>query len=670
MIRFIVATRVLTPIIFTQIRDRRRFILFGGARDLTPEQRMQRAEALADAFERLGTTYIKLAQFLTTRPDLVPPTYVRALERLQDEVPAEPYEEIEPLLEEDIGDPDLVFDYFEREAISGASIAQVHRASIRGQPVAVKIRRPGLEKQIEADLIAMSVFAPLGRMFLKLIGQKSHAESAKGITDELKKTLREEIDFAREANIMTELRENFERDGLDDRIVVPYVYPEHTTERVITMAYEDGTKVKYTEELRDQGHDLNDVVDAIADAYLHMAFVYDVFQADPHQGNLAVNEEGQVVIYDYGLSQRPDPATREAFTDMFVGVALHDPDQVIDALHEMGAVDPSMDRDTLRQVSQIMIMDISGHSIDDSDIKEIENKVDQTLYDYPLKFPQDIVLGMRTTFGLEGLCARMSPDYDFTEKLYQFFIGQGIVELEEVEAQVVGDGFVPDVVRNVDRSLGRTGLFSNERPILEFIGRNPGLMAWLPFGDLHLNGAPTNGESRELDFDFGDASKNGELDTEDLKNHIEQTSKETSKRNALGLFGAAMFISGSMLYTAAAPLWWTLFILGGVSFLLVKRSFREGGNVLGPKYVATRHRIEQWDEPGEEDEGGEPEGPDSVTLQEPAADDVHTRGNGDPAGRPERKPVRVESDSDPYNKDVGPEPPTRDVEYRDVRRPR
>ncbi len=664
LIRFLRASWVLTPLIFTQIRDRRRFVLLGGPRDLSPEQRMQRAEDLADAFERLGTTYIKLAQFLTTRPDLVPPTYVRALERLQDEVPAAPYEDIEPILEEAIGDPDLVFDYFERDAISGASIAQVHRASIRGEPVAVKIRRPGLEQRIEADLTAMSIFAPLGRMALKMMGQNSHAESAKGITDELKKTLREEIDFSREANIMTELRENFERDGLDDRIVVPYVYPEYTSEKVLTMAYEEGTKVKYDEELREDGHDLDDVVDAIAEAYLHMAFVYDVFQADPHQGNLAVNDEGQVVIYDYGLSQRPDPQTRETFTDMFVGVGLHDPDQVIDALHEMGAVDPSMDRDTLRHVSQIMIMDISGQSIDDSAIKEIENKVDQTLYDYPLKFPQEIVLGMRTTFGLEGLCARMAPDYDFSEKLYQFFIGQGIVELEEVEAQVVGDGFVPDVLRTVDEQLGRTSFFEADRPILEFLGRHPSIIAMLPFGDVDLAGAPTNGSSREIEFDVQESS-NGQMDTQDLKNHMDKKSKEESKRTALGLFGAAMLISGSVLYTASAPFWWTMFVAGGLSFLLVKRSFREGGNVLGPKYVATRHRIEQWDEPDEETEeadetGGEAED-EALVMEESEPSYPMESGNGEP---PRRK------EPDPYGRDVGPEHPARDAEYREVRRPR
>ncbi|MFW5929441.1 MAG: ABC1 kinase family protein [Halobacteriota archaeon] len=608
--RFLVANYVLTPIIVQQIRDRRRFILFGGRRDLSPEQRWRRATRLADAFERLGVSYIKLAQFMTTRPDLVPPTYVRALERLQDEVPAVPYEKIRPVLEEDLGDPDLIFDYFERDAISGASIAQVHRASIRGEQVAVKIRRPGLEKTIEADLRVMGFFAPIAMFALKLMGQKSHSESAKGITAELTKTLREEIDFSREANIMQELRKSFERDGLDDDIIVPYVYPEYTSERVITMSYEEGTKVKYDEELRQRGHDLDDVVEKIAEAYLHMAFTYEVFQADPHQGNLAVNEDGQVIIYDYGLAQRPDPETRRIFTDMFVGVGLHDPDQVIDALNEMGAVDPSMDRDTLRYVAEIMIQDISGQSVSDADIKEIESQVDQTLYDYPMKFPQEIVLGMRTTFGIEGLCARMAPDYDFSEHLYHFFVGQGIVELEDVEEQIVGDGIGPRLMRRADEYLGNTSFFDDDRPILEFVGRNPELLERLPLGGAELNGVAgqktTRLESGELGM--GKASTNGHFDTSDLKNHIDRKSKETSKRNAMSLFGAAMFITGAVLYSSAAPLWWTFFGVGGLAFYLVKRSFREGGNVLGPKYVATRHRIEQWEEdvenagPGDEDD--------------------------------------------------------------------
>ncbi|MDY6780247.1 MAG: AarF/UbiB family protein, partial [Halobacteria archaeon] len=319
-LRFLKATWVLTPIALAHLRDRRRFLLFGKPRRVGLEKKRERAERLAEIFENMGVTYIKLAQFMTTRPDLVPPIYIDAMERLQDDVPPEDYEDIEPVIREEIGDPKEIFDWFEEESVSGASIAQVHMASYRGEKVAVKVRRPGLEETIDADLRVLSFFVPMIIWGLKFLDQNTHAESVKGITDELKKTIREEIDLKREGDVMSEVRQHLEEDGLTDDVVVPHVYHDLTTERILTMSYEDGIKVKYDEELRRRGHDLERIVDAIADAYLNMAFRYDVFHADPHQGNLAVNDKGQAVIYDFGIAQRPPEHIREAFTHFFIGV--------------------------------------------------------------------------------------------------------------------------------------------------------------------------------------------------------------------------------------------------------------------------------------------------------------------------------------------------------------
>jgi len=610
----------LLPIAITHIRDRRRFILFGGPRELSIEQRRNRARRLADAFERLGTTYIKLAQFMTTRPDFIPPIYVEAMERLQDEVPPEDFGGVRALLEEEFDAPiEEVFGEFNEEAISGASIAQVHRATVEDESVVVKIRRPGLEKLIEADLNALSLIIPIALYSLRFLGQESHAESAEGITKELQKTLREEINFRREASVMEEIRQNFERDGVD-RVVVPTVYRDYSTKKVLTMSYEPGVKVKYVDELKRRGHDPEEIVDSIAEAYLYMAFTYDVFQADPHQGNLAVNDEGKVVIYDYGIAQRPDPETRDAFKRMFVGVALHNPDRVVDALHEMGAVDPSMDRETLVEVSQIMIMDIAGHEIEEREIEQIERKVDETLYDYPLKFPQEIVLAMRATFGIEGLCARMAPEYDFTVKLHEFFIEQGEIDLEEIEKDVVGDGFVPSLMKRLDSALGRSVLFGSERPVLNFVGRNPGILEIGPLNRLGLSLPATNGQTDISDFEFEETGEG--IDGEEIKEKIEDMSKQSGKRTAWSVLGGASLISGAVTVTQGSSLWIPFFLLALFSFFMVKRSFADKGGVMGPKYVATRHEISNWDEVKEDEV-------ESVNVDTEADGIDKAVGNGD-----------------------------------------
>ena len=601
--RFLRAVYILTPIIVTYIRDRRRFLFFGGPRDLDYEQRRARAERLAQAFEDLGTTYIKLAQFMTTRPDLVPPIYIRAMERLQDEVPPEDFKKVKKQLEEDLGDLDRVYDYFNEEAVSGASIAQVHFASVDGEDVAVKVRRPNLERTVDADLYVLGLFAPLGRRLLLRMGQESHAESAKGITDELKKTIREEMDFKREAGIMTEIRENMEREGLDDRIIIPYVYEEYSTERVITMSYEEGIAVKHDEKLRREGHDPVEIVDAIAEAYLLMAFRHDVFHADPHQGNLAVAPDGRVIIYDYGIAQRPPQELQDKWRRMFMGVGMHDPAMVVDALQDMGAVDEDVDRETLLEVARVMIMDISGAGLDDADIERIESKVDETLYDYPMKFPQEIILGMRATFGVEGLCADMAPDYDFSKKLYDFFIE----EMDENDVPAIaemGEGIEYRVLDRLDRFLGDLELsvpvqvpyvskyIDSQRPVTAFVLRNRKNLG------INLMEQPVEMRNGHTDKD----NLNVSVSTGDVKEHVGKEMKKSSKRTYLAVLGGTLVLSAAVLHTGGSSLAPYSFGAGLLFFFLAWRSFKDKDKgVMGPKYVATRHRMEQWDDDEEED---------------------------------------------------------------------
>ena len=541
------ATAVLTPIAWTFLRDRKRFLLVGGPRHLDPDQRRDRARRLTEAFEELGTTYIKLAQFLTTRPDFVPPIYIDELQKLQDDVEPAPFEEVEAMIEDEIGDIDETFDWFEEEAISGASIAQVHHAQIDGREVAVKVRRPGLEQLVETDLRNLSYLIPMAVWFLRRLGQESHAESAQGVHAELAKTIREEMDFNRERAVMNELRASFERDDLDEIVVVPEVYDGLSTEAVLTMSYEPGTKVKYIQRLEEEGHDLEEVVDRIAEAYLTMAFTYDVFQADPHQGNLAVNDEGKVVIYDYGIAQRPPKHRQRAFIRFFVGAGMHDASMAVDALIDMGAVDPALDRKTVEQATEIMIKDTAGMDLTEEEIQRFQHRVDETLYDYPLKFPQEVILGFRTTFGVEGLCARMAPNYDFPAKLYDFFVTSGIAEDFDIEV------------------------------------------------------------SGEQGGDF-DATQEGGVDADDIKEEIKRGASANGKRivytglgTTLALAGALFATVGGTVGSVALPtLAGPSVGLGALMYVMAWRSFRDGMGPMGPSYLATRHRMKQWDDDGQE----------------------------------------------------------------------
>jgi predicted unusual protein kinase regulating ubiquinone biosynthesis (AarF/ABC1/UbiB family) len=470
--RVLKAFWVLTPIVITHARDMNRYLVFGGKRELSREQMRQRARRLADAFEGLGVTYIKLAQFLTTRPDFVPPVYIDELQRLQDDVPPEEFGSVETVLEDELGPIEEVFDSFEEEPLSSASIAQVHRARVDGEEVAVKVQRPGIKGIIEADLRALSIMVSILYRLLRVAGQYSHAESLVAVTDDVDKTLREEVDFGREASIMSEIRENVVSEGFDEEVVIPEPHEEYSTERVITMSFEDGVKIKDINAIEERGHDLETVAERLVEAYLRMAFVYGVYQTDPHHGNIAVNDEGKVVIYDYGLSQKPKSEVTDAFARFFAGLGIQDPDMVVAALEDMEAVEISSGKeyDAVRDWADALSNDVAG-DISDIDMGSIGEKFDESFEDFPLRLNQDILLGLRTTTGVQGIAARVDPDYDFSTHLARFFVEKDIfnLELEEIR-QEAEERSQRSYVDSIKQELKDEVKKGNKRTVLSVVG--------------------------------------------------------------------------------------------------------------------------------------------------------------------------------------------------------
>ena len=429
------AFRVLAPVMLTHARDARRYVLFGAPRELDREARRERARRLTDAFEELGTTYIKLAQFLTTRPDFVPPVYIDELQRLQDDVPADGFGDVEAVVAEELGPPGEVFDGFEEEPLSSASIAQVHRATVEGEDVAVKVQRPGLRDRVEADLAALTVMTSVVYRLLRLSGQASYAESLVSVSRDVKGSLREEVDFEREAETMRKIRENVVREGFDGEVVVPETYDGLCTGRVITMSFEDGVKVKNVEELERRGHDLSAVAERVVEAYLRMAFVYGVYQTDPHHGNIAVADDGRVVIYDYGMSQRPEEGVTEAFARFLAGLGTRDHDVAVAALEDMGAVEVSSRRgwEAMCDWADALSKDVAG-DVSEIDIGAVAEGFDESFEEFPIQLNQDILLSLRAITGVQGIATSLDPDYDFSAQLARFFVEEEAFDLglEEV----------------------------------------------------------------------------------------------------------------------------------------------------------------------------------------------------------------------------------------------
>ena len=419
--RFVLVAWNFLPLLVTWLRDRRRWILFGSKRSVTPEQRRERAERLLEALLTLGPTFIKLGQILSTRPDVLPPEYIEVLSQLQDKVPPAPWREARQIVEADVGPVAERFDDFDSDPISGASLGQVYRATVDGQEVAVKVRRPGVESLVEADLAVIRWSLPV----LLYFADEARAFSFRNLAEEFSTTIREEMDYDREREMLREIRANFED---DPGVIMPAVVESHSSARVLTMEYVPGTKITDVEALDERGIDRTAVAETLTRTYLRMITDHGVYHADPHPGNLAVQDDGTIVFYDFGMSGRVDPFIQEKIVDFYVAVANQDIDEILDVLVAMGTLSPEADRQTMAEVMELAIQDARGEDIETYRVQEILGRVEDTIYEFPFRLPANLALVMRLATVVEGVCVTLDPTFDFIEVASTYLTEEGYRE--------------------------------------------------------------------------------------------------------------------------------------------------------------------------------------------------------------------------------------------------
>ncbi|MFQ3320635.1 MAG: putative unusual protein kinase regulating ubiquinone biosynthesis (AarF/ABC1/UbiB family) [Natronomonas sp.] len=419
--RFVVVAYQFLPLLLAYARDRNRFLFFGSSRTVSPETRRKRARSLLDSLLTLGPTFIKLGQLLSTRPDVLPPEYVEEFEQLQDDVPPAAWPEAKEILETDIGPVDEVFDEFDTDAISGASLGQVYIAEHEGRKVAVKIRRPGIEKLVETDLRVVRWSLPILMRFV----DQARSFSLETLADEFEKTIREEMDYDRERRMLEEIGVNL---AGNDRVRVPSAVPELSTRRILTMEYVGGTKISDIDDLDALGVNRERLAITLQQVYLQMIIEDGVFHADPHPGNLAVQNDGTIVFYDFGMSGRVDPFIQEKIVDFYVAVARQDTDAILDTLVEMGTLSPQADREVMSNVMELAIADARGEDIEQYRVQQIIQQVEDTIYEFPLRLPPNLALVLRVATVVEGVCVTLEPDFDFIEVATDYLREQGFLE--------------------------------------------------------------------------------------------------------------------------------------------------------------------------------------------------------------------------------------------------
>ena len=419
--RFFVVAHQFLPILLAYARDRRRFFLLGGPRQVSSATRRRRARTLLESMLTLGPTFIKLGQLLSTRPDVLPPEYIEEFTQLQDNVPPAPWEDAERVVREELGSVDEAFDAFDPQAISGASLGQVYLAEHDGRRVAVKVRRPNIESLVEADLRVIKFSIPLLMRFV----DESQSFSLETLADEFTTVIRQEMNYTREATMLKEIRSNF---AADRRVRIPEVVDERSTGRVLTMEYVPGTKISQIEDLDDLGVNRSKLAERLQRVYLQMIIDDGVFHADPHPGNLAVQEDGTLVFYDFGMSGRVDPFIQERIIQFYGAIAQQNIDAILDALIEMGTLSPEADRQTMADVMELAIADARGENIEQYRVQQIVSQVEDTIYEFPLRLPPNLALVLRVATVVEGVCVTLDPNFDFIEVATDYLREEGHLE--------------------------------------------------------------------------------------------------------------------------------------------------------------------------------------------------------------------------------------------------
>jgi len=398
----------LTPFVVAFLRDRRRFILVGRPTSRSPAHHERRARRLTRVLGRLGPTFIKLAQLFSARADILPEPYLSLIGTLQDQVPPDPWESVERVIEEELGKPvSELFSDFEKEPVAAASLGQVHRARVGGAEVAVKVLRPGVERAVALDLDISFRFL----FWLNILFPNHHVRALTNVVREFSARVREEMDFRQEAENMASFRRFFPD---DERVRIPGVLEEFTRRRVLVMEYCAGTKIDALHDRFESGElDFTRLMETLTGLYLRMMMVDGFLHGDPHPGNLLVEESGRIVLLDWGMVLRVPKWTRESILNLSLAVERENLDGTINGMYQLGMISPEVSRGEIREAATevLRIMDRARGSNRER-IQEIVQQIFDTFYSWPLLLPQELVYFLRTSVLLEGIGHRYDTSFD------------------------------------------------------------------------------------------------------------------------------------------------------------------------------------------------------------------------------------------------------------------
>jgi len=368
------------------------------------------AQRLSLVMENLGPTFVKLGQVLSTRPDLLPESIIREFRRFQDHVTPFSAKEAREVVEREFGAPvEQLFQSFSEQPLASGSLAQVHAATLKsGELVVVKVKRPGIERIVTTDI---ELLLDLARYAERHVAEIRVYRPAL-IVEEFQRSMRRELEFITEASYTAKFHEAFrEFDG----VRTPRVYWELTTSNVLTMERLDGVNIGNEAELTRRGIDRHQLTERLVAAFLHMFFELGVFHADPHPGNLLVQDDGTLAIIDFGNSGHLSNELRNEIASLLIALSRREDDLVVKQLAEIGVFPPGAERDKINNDIVELLDRYYGIPLKRLDTRSVFADLTRVVRENNVLLPREFVLLGRSFVLVTSTAKAVDPNFNIAE---------------------------------------------------------------------------------------------------------------------------------------------------------------------------------------------------------------------------------------------------------------
>jgi ubiquinone biosynthesis protein len=417
-----------------------RGLLMGGKTD---EPQLPTPAVLKKILIELGPFYVKIGQLLSTRPDLLPPDYIKSLTALQAEVPPVAWSEIETVIRQQLSQPiTQVFAQINPEPIAAGSIAQVHHATlVSGESVALKVQRPGIERIVDRDMILIKAIAEL--VSLTEFGQDYNITS---LAEEFTQAIKAELDFTQEANYTDQLRQNLATSNWFDsqQLVIPKIYWSITTEKLLVLEWLVGKPILQAELPLSSENPINNktITTTLFRAFFQQMFVDGFFHADPHPGNIFYLENSKVALIDCGSIGRLDPRTQQLLTEMLLAIVDMDAGRCSQLTLKLSENTRIPDLASLENDYDNILRRYYNLNLAQLNFSEIFYEVLQLARKNKIKLPRNLGLYTKTLANLEGVARQLNPELNLLEEVKPLMT-------DIFRRQIIGEAPLPTLLRTI-----------------------------------------------------------------------------------------------------------------------------------------------------------------------------------------------------------------------------